>query len=136
MSTGALEAIVAHARAMAPRECCGVLLGHENAILEAVPTANLADNVNRFLIDPHDHIEARRLARNRGLAVVGFYHSHPRSDAIPSPVDLAEAGYADHLYLIVGLKDADPDVRIYQLEAGTFLSRRLKYVPEDVGNGV
>jgi proteasome lid subunit RPN8/RPN11 len=121
MRQTALDDVVSHAREMAPAECCGVLLGLEGTVVEARRTRNLATDVNRFLIDPKDHIDARREARPRRLDVVGFYHSHPRSAAVPSPTDLAEASYPDHLYLIVGLAGEEPEVRLYRLEAGHFL---------------
>src|SRR2546428_1991157 len=99
----AFDAIVAHAREAAPAECCGLLLGRGDEIVEAVRTRNIAEQPTRFLIDPKDHIDGRRDARRRGIDVVGFYHSHPHSPAEPSDTDRAEASYADHLYLIVSL---------------------------------
>jgi proteasome lid subunit RPN8/RPN11 len=116
----ALDAIVAHARGAAPRECCGILVGIGGRIVEAVPSANLADDPKRFLIDPRTHIAARRDARAHGCEVVGFYHSHPRSEAEPSETDRAEASYPDHVYLIVGLSVEPPDVRAFRLEQGNF----------------
>ena len=77
----------------------------------------------RFLIDPEDHIDARRDGRARGLDVVGFYHSHPRSAAEPSARDLAEFGYPDHLYLIVSLQREPPEIALFALDDGRF--RRL-----------
>ena len=111
-----------HAREAAPDECCGLLLGRSAEIVEALPARNIADQpASRFLIDPQDHITGRREARARGLDVVGFYHSHPRSDAVPSATDLAEASYPGHLFLIVGLGSEPPDVRLYRFDAGNFL---------------
>ncbi|SRR5713101_3580431 len=112
--------IIAHARDAAPAECCGLLLGAGDAVVEAVRTRNLAASPGRFLIDPEDHINARRAARHRGLEVLGFYHSHPRSEATPSATDLAEASYPGHLYLIVSVLAEPADVRLYRLEAGGF----------------
>jgi proteasome lid subunit RPN8/RPN11 len=112
--------VIAHAREAAPAECCGVLVGTPGEIVSAVRAANLARNPSRFLIDPKDHIRARRDARTRGLEVVGFYHSHPNADARPSPTDLAEASYENHLYLIVGLAKDAPDVRLYRFNGGAF----------------
>src|SRR4051812_32287507 len=87
----AVDAIVAHAREAAPAECCGLLLGSPASIVEAARTRNIAtDSTSRFLIDPKDHIDGRREARRRSLEVVGFYHSHPRSPAVPSARDRAE----------------------------------------------
>jgi len=117
----ALDDIVAHAQGSAPNECCGLLLGRNDAIVETVRAANIADDPRRrFLIDPRDHIVGRRRARDRGLAVVGFYHSHPASPAEPSPADRAEAGYADHLYMIVGLAANAPEVLLFRFDGGNF----------------
>lgn len=114
------DAVVAHAREAVPNECCGLLVGTQDAIVAAVRSANLAEEPSRFLIDPRDHIRARREARARGLEVVGFYHSHPFSSAEPSATDLGEASYANHLYLIVGLRGDAPDVRLYRFSGTTF----------------
>ena len=106
-----------HAESARPRECCGVLVGRDDEILQAFEARNLADDPNRYLLDPGDHIAIRRNARASGLAVVGFYHSHPHSAARPSATDRAEATYPDHLYLIVG---AD-EVRLFRLTGGNFV---------------
>jgi len=99
-----LDAIIDHARATEPRECCGILLGQfeDGEIVRALPATNLAHSPNRYEIDPRDHIEARRFARQANLTIVGFYHSHPHSAPEPSETDLAEATYRDAFYLIVG----------------------------------
>jgi proteasome lid subunit RPN8/RPN11 len=122
---GVLEAVVDHALGARPSECCGILLGRDREIVEAVPTRNLAESANRFLIDPKDHINARRAARDRGLDVIGFYHSHPSSTPEPSVTDLAEASYPNHLYLIVGLGSSPPEARLYRLASGRFLELSL-----------
>jgi proteasome lid subunit RPN8/RPN11 len=123
----ALDAVVSHAHDTAPAECCGLLLGAPAVVMEARPARNLATDPNRFLIDPRDHIDARRDARARGLDVVGFYHSHPHSAAVPSPTDLEEASYPEHLYLIVGLASEQPEVRLYRLTAGAFLELTFNF---------
>jgi proteasome lid subunit RPN8/RPN11 len=125
-----LDAVIAHARATYPAECCGLLLGtdfrgpdpvgHDLLVEEARPARNISDHpITRFVIDPADHFEAMREARRRGLDVVGFYHSHPRSAAQPSETDQAEAGYPDHLCLIVSLASEPPDIRSFRLVDGS-----------------
>lgn len=99
-----------------------MLLGTPGEIAEAVPTRNLADDPNRFLIDPNDHIDARREGRRRGLEIVGFYHSHPHSPAVPSATDLADACYSGHLYAIVSLAAGPAEVRIYRFDSGSFVA--------------
>src|SRR5580765_8772564 len=92
---------VAHAREAAPDECCGLLLGRGDQIVEAARARNVADDpTTRFLIDPADHFAAIRGGRERGLEVIGFYHSHPASAPDPSPRDLAEFSYSGHFYAI------------------------------------
>jgi proteasome lid subunit RPN8/RPN11 len=118
----AVEAIVAHARAAAPDECCGMLIGLADRVDAAAPARNIADRpATRFLIDPKAHLDALRDARRCGLDVIGFYHSHPRSAAVPSETDVAEASYPDHLYLIVGLGAEAVDVRLYRYASRNFL---------------
>jgi proteasome lid subunit RPN8/RPN11 len=121
ISRAVIDDIVEHAVVALPSESCGLLVGSEAAIVESVRTTNIAENpTRRFLIDPKDHIDGRRQARGRGLAVVGFYHSHPQSPPQPSATDLAEASYPLHLYLIVSLAAAAPAVALFTLEHGNF----------------
>lgn len=115
-----LDELIARARHAMPSECCGVLLGTPGEITEAVATRNLADDPNRFLIDPKEHIDARREGRRRGLEIVGFYHSHPHSPAVPSATDLLEASYSGYLYAIVSLSAEPAEVRIYRFDSGGF----------------
>jgi proteasome lid subunit RPN8/RPN11 len=111
----AVAAMVAHARRSAPAECCGVLVGAGDRVIEAVPAKNLSPDPNRFLLDPRTHIAAEREARGRGLAVVGFYHSHPHSAARPSPTDIAEASYAEAVHVIVSLAGSEPSVGVFKI---------------------
>jgi proteasome lid subunit RPN8/RPN11 len=115
----ALEAIVAHARGEAPAECCGMLIGRNASIDEAVRARNIAASPTRFLIDPKDHLDARRAARSRGLEVLGFYHSHPHSHAWPSPTDVTESEYPDSVHLIVGLEGGAADARLFRIAHGS-----------------
>jgi proteasome lid subunit RPN8/RPN11 len=125
-----VDDIVAHARQARPAECCGMLIGRGDVVLESVPATNLARDPNRFLIDPKDHIAARRTARAAGYQIVGFYHSHPHSPPEPSPTDLAEASYDGALYLIVGLAEEPPPVRMYCLRGTRFESISIDIVSD------
>jgi desampylase len=114
----------------APRECCGVLIGSAETVMDIAAAQNIAERPTRFLINPQDHLDAIRHARQRGLQVVGFYHSHPHSPAVPSETDRAEANYPDHLYLIVGLAAASPEIRLFRFTTdGNF--QELAFVTVD-----
>ena len=126
MARAVIDAVVSHARSAAPDECCGLLLGAEGRVVDARPARNAADDARRrYVLDPKDHFDGRREARARGLDVIGFYHSHPRSPAAPSESDRAEATYDGHLYLIVGLAAEPPEVALYRVERGNFLEVRF-----------
>ena len=114
-----LAAIAAHARGEAPRECCGLLVGTTDRVDESVRTRNLAPGNARFRVDPADHFALLKRLRGTGRDVIGAYHSHPRSPAVPSPTDLAEAFSSHFLYVIVSLSDRDrPATRCYRLADG------------------
>jgi [CysO sulfur-carrier protein]-S-L-cysteine hydrolase len=101
-----IEEIVAHAREDAPNECCGLLIGRRDAIHRSYRAKNLEASPTRYLIDPADHFAALRDARTEKLQVIGAYHSHPATDPMPSPSDIAESASGPRfLYLIVSLKD-------------------------------
>lgn len=99
----AVEDILDHARYEAPNECCGFLLGGRETIEEGVRARSLTPSPNRYLVDPRDHFAVIRRARIKGCCVVGTYHSHPTSVAIPSAVDMEQANYEEYLYVIVSL---------------------------------
>ena len=130
----ALDDIVDHARAEAPSECCGLLIGGVrtgDAVVEAsVRTRNIRESATRYQVDPAEHFAAIRQVRAEGREIVGAYHSHPRSAAVPSPTDIAEATYPDFVYLIVSLLDAGhPEVRGYRIAEGSFTVIPLDPVP-------
>lgn len=115
-----VDAMIAHARSAAPLECCGLLLGRDGLIDLARRAVNLRRSPVTYEVDPRDHFAAIREARQTGRMVLGAYHSHPASPAVPSPTDVAEAFDADLLYVIVSLHALEPDVRGYRIQSGNF----------------
>jgi desampylase len=117
-----LDEMVSHARAESPNECCGLLIGSADAIVQVARARNLRPSPDRFLIDPEAQFEAIRRARAAGLAVLGAYHSHPQSAASPSATDRSEVGCQEGLCVIVSLEHDSRalEVRAYRLEGGNF----------------
>ena len=116
-----LAGIGRHARAEAPLECCGLLAGKGDLNDEYICTGNVKASEVEYQVDPGEHIAAIKSLRARGRVILGAYHSHPRTPAVPSATDLAEAHDAELLYVIVSLCDAQPDIRAYRLQDGTFV---------------
>ncbi|MBI4876997.1 MAG: M67 family metallopeptidase [Acidobacteria bacterium] len=79
-----------HSRSAYPEECCGAMLGQDREVREAVPLTNsfAGSRRNRYEIRPEELLAATRAARDRGLRILGIYHSHPGRDAHFSAADL------------------------------------------------
>ncbi len=127
-----LDDLLAHARAEAPNECCGVLIGVGHRIERSMRARNELGSPTRYRIDPRDQIAAIRSARETGESIVGFYHSHPGSAPLPSATDRSEAAYPGHCYLIVfpGSSTDNPEVRGFRFHiSGNFLPLTLVPIP-------
>ena len=114
------RAILDHARAAQPLECCGLLVGRRADVLFACPVRNLAESAVRYEVDPRAHIDLRRVLRQLtpALAVVGVYHSHPRGAAAPSAADASQALYDNWIHLIVGLAGVRPQLAAFRIRRG------------------
>ena len=125
-----VDGLIAHARDSAPNECCGLLVGAAAEIVEAVRTRNIEEGPVRYRVDPHEHIALMKRLRGSNHTIVGAYHSHPRSPAIPSASDLSEAFYPDFVYVIVSLESDDrPDCRAWRIRNGTAEEIKLSVDP-------
>jgi proteasome lid subunit RPN8/RPN11 len=110
-------AIRAHGASTFPHECCGALLGRDGAAQEAFALPNTTDEGprRRFLVRPDDYRVAEKRARERGLDLIGFYHSHPDHPAVPSQYDLDHA-WPSFSYVIVSVMAGEPgDLRSWRL---------------------
>ena len=104
-----LETLRRHGEQTYPDECCGVLVGDgkdgQRQVRAVVPCSNArTDSLrNRFSIDPRELVRILREARERGMEIIGFYHSHPDHPACWSSTDFEEAHWLGCSYLITGV---------------------------------
>jgi len=104
------HAIRLHGEQTYPHECCGVLLGRSvdgaNEVDEAVRAGNTRTDSahNRYNIAPQELVKIQRQGRERGLDIVGFYHSHPDHPAQWSKTDFAEAHWLGCSYVITAVE--------------------------------
>jgi len=104
------NAIRHHGEETYPHECCGVLLGRSadgaNEVEDAIRAGNTRTDSahNRYNIAPQELIRIQRQARDRGLDIVGFYHSHPDHPAQWSKTDFAEAHWLGCSYVITAVE--------------------------------
>lgn len=109
-----LNDMIAHARELAPHECCGLLAGMDGVVsqlyriknivalegahhlssfdaakiahLEQLSPAERAEIA--FVMDMQDFSSAKKDMRQRGLDLLAVYHSHPHDPARPSGTDI------------------------------------------------
>ncbi|MBN1929109.1 MAG: M67 family metallopeptidase [Chlorobiaceae bacterium] len=112
------EIIQEHAIRDLPYECCGLLVGRkvvdhrgniDNIVHEIAPCRNTLyfGRENGFEISYSEYLEVEREASSLGLVIVGSYHSHINSTAVPSrnDIDFASPG---HSMVIISLYSGVP----------------------------
>jgi proteasome lid subunit RPN8/RPN11 len=119
----ASDAIKSEGERAYPNECCGALLGATDdsgrrVIADILPIHNgreTEEQYHRFVIGPDDFIASEKAARERGLDVIGFYHSHPDHPAIPSDYD-REHALPWYSYAIVAVESGEAgDISSWEL---------------------
>ena len=85
------QILIEHAKKTAPAESCALLFGHEKSgtstVKEVFLTQNTEDSPVNFTISNEELLTGYKEAEAKGLEVIGIFHSHPHSEAIPSSTD-------------------------------------------------
>src|SRR5918996_6652163 len=112
-----LDEIVAHARADAPNECCGLVGGTDGRATRLYRARNEFESPLRYNVHPQDLIRIVRDIEERGEELTAIYHSHTRSAAYPSQTDVnLAANWPDPLYLICSLAEGEaPNLRGFHI---------------------
>jgi proteasome lid subunit RPN8/RPN11 len=122
-----LDEVIAHARADAPNECCGMIASRDGAAVAVHRARNAAASPLRYDVDARDLHRILTAIEDQGLELGAIYHSHTRSDPVPSQTDINLADWGDPpqprypgaLYVIVGVKDpSQPEVRAWSIVKG------------------
>ena len=113
-----LDAMIAHAREVAPAECCGLIGGSSAHYAQTIyPLRNVTAKPELgYEAAPEDLFSAQREMRERGEELLAIYHSHPRAaDPSPSETDVRLAYYPSATYLIVGLGGTQAAVNAFSI---------------------
>lgn len=110
LQSDTLDRICFHAQTEYPGECCGVLLGRREEgqriayrIIQTTNSVGGGKRTMRFQIDPLELAKAELEAEREQLEIVGFYHSHPNHEAVPSCED-TRCMIAGYSYPIVSVQ--------------------------------
>jgi proteasome lid subunit RPN8/RPN11 len=79
---------------------------------------NAAASPLRYEMDGMEQYRIQTAIEDAGQELGAIYHSHTRSDPYPSQTDINLAFYPEALYVIVGVKGADDDVRAWTIVDG------------------
>jgi proteasome lid subunit RPN8/RPN11 len=80
---------------------------------------NAAASPLRYEIDGAEQYRIQMAIDDADLELGAIYHSHTRTDPVPSQTDINLAFYPDAVYLIVGVADpAAPQLRGYAIRDG------------------
>lgn len=112
-----IEEMTRHARAAWPQECCGLVAGKDGRATSIYPLRNVAaDPAVAYEAAPEDLFAAQRRMRAKGEALLGIYHSHPRSaEPVPSETDVRLAYYPRAVYFIIGFGGDETVLRAFRL---------------------
>ena len=128
-----LSKIHDHAKVCYPEECCGAILGtmdgEQKLVSEVIEMDNISDEnkKRRFMIKPNEYQRVEKLASEKGVNLLGFYHSHPDHPPIPSETDLKFA-WPFFSYLILAIEKGEPmqlSSHVLDLNAGSFSEEDL-----------
>jgi proteasome lid subunit RPN8/RPN11 len=113
--------IFAQMQAEYPHEAGGFLLGSAGetvVIADILPVDNVfeeSERYHRYAMTPQDWMRMEDEADRRGFSIVGYYHSHPDSPAIPSEYD-REYALPNFVYIITSvMAGAAVDMRAWRL---------------------
>jgi len=112
------DELVAHAREEAPDECCGMIAAVDGRAVAVHRARNAAASPLRYEMDGMEQYRIQTAIEDAGQDLGAIYHSHTRSDPYPSQTDINLAFYPEALYVIVGVKGADDDVRAWTIVDG------------------
>jgi proteasome lid subunit RPN8/RPN11 len=93
------------------------------------PLVNRRDDSprNRFSITPDDFRSAERAAREAGLDLIGWYHSHPDHPALPSEYD-REHAWPWYSYIIVSVAKGEAQA----MASWRLADNRVRFEPEKI----
>ena len=101
-----IDLIQAELEANSPYEACGVLVGTiegDTAVVEkAAPITNSNRTTQSFELEPKEFYNAWNNAEKNGKEIIGVYHTHPSSSAVPSNWDRETMENDPSVWLIAG----------------------------------
>lgn len=123
MRPGLLDNLAVLSRKEAPRETCALLIGapvaegEDVVVSGALPVTNASETPETaFDVPSDDLIGAYKTAEESGLAIVGIFHSHPTSAAVPSETDRRMMAVNPVAWVVYSIRD--DEARAWAIDGG------------------
>ena len=124
-----------HAQADYPNEVCGLLAGIGSNIDRSIPIGNISDNPQEhYQMNPSEHVKALKRFDNDGMEWLGIYHSHPKTQPIPSQSDLNDITDYSLFHIIVSLKDSRPKLTAWKISETSVMPLDLIFDTQSPAN--
>lgn len=126
------QEMLAHVVAGYPNEACGALGSLNGTVVKNYPTPNVAEHPDDFSIISESDIVRIFNDIDAYDGEMIYYHSHPISEAYPSPRDREWAKRSGYLYVIFSLqyRPEPPYARVFKIDAhGEVTEGRIERLP-------
>jgi len=108
-----------HAENENPNESCAILFGdikNKNSIVKEIwLTENIEKSPVEFTLSPEQTLEMHEKEKEKGLQIIGIFHSHPNSQAFPSSTD--KRFMENNPYVWIIYSGVNKDFKAYFLES-------------------
>ena len=126
------RAMLDHARAELPNEACGLVSGiiQTGQAVAFHRARNSERSALRYSVHPDDLLRITLEIEAAGRDLVGIFHSHTHTPAVPSDTDLQVAMYPEPFYVLATLADpnATPEraLRAWRIRGGRSTEAALR----------
>ncbi|MFZ5816282.1 MAG: M67 family metallopeptidase [Bacillota bacterium] len=107
--------MINHCSEERPLEACGLLVGEAGHVTAGYATDNQHRSPVIYKVDDLQLLEVDREIRNERQEIIAIYHSHVKTDPVPSRTDIDQATWPEAFYVIVSLKERRPKVRAWRI---------------------
>ncbi len=131
------QTIIDHCLDGFPCEACGLLVGSVDKRYEPTgeidsvhPCRNADESTRTYTVDSRDLLQVTRQADENNLQIVSVWHSHTHTEAYPSETDVRQALDPSWIYVLVSLRNPQPEVRAYRIITGQITEIDVIVSPE------